>query len=269
MKLWILLMNTILEKLTSQIFFKDILLSVSFLTRIPISKDLLFERSLMDAAWSFPLIGGLVGFLGGMVVLLLSYFNISPIIISFLTIGAIILLTGGLHEDGLADTADGFGSNKRPEDKIRVMRDSQIGVYGTLALIITILMKVSALSELIDNDHISTCVIALVVSGALSRSSMIGIAFFLENASETGLATLAGKPSPSSIGVCFFISILLCVFLLPLTKVLAAILLSLVATVIIGVLSKKQINGYTGDILGTSQILSETVILIYLASSTM
>ena len=148
------------------------------------------------------------------------------------------------------------------------MRDSQIGVYGTLALIITILMKISALSELIDNDHISTCFIALVVSGALSRSSMIGIAFFLENASETGLATLAGKPSPSGIWFCFFISIFICVFLLPLSKVLAAILLSLVTTVIIGFLSKKQINGYTGDILGTSQILSETVILIYLATST-
>ena len=79
---------------------------------------------------------------------------------------------------------------------------------------------------------------------------------------------LAGKPSPRGIGVCFFISILLCVFLLPLTKVLAAILLSLVTMVIIGFLSKKQINGYTGDILGTSQILSETVILIYLATST-
>ena len=192
----------------------------------------------------------------------------SPVIISFITIGAIILVTGGLHEDGLADTADGFGSNERPEDKIRVMRDSRIGVYGTLALMITILMKVSALSELIDNDHISTCVIALVVSGALSRSSMIGIAFFLENASETGLAMLAGKPSPIGIGFCFLISISLCLLLLPLAKVLAAILLSLVTTVIIGFLCKKQINGYTGDILGTSQILSETVILIYLATST-
>ena len=261
-------MNMILEKLTSKIFFRDLLLSLSFLTRIPVFKDLTFERTLMDAAWSFPLIGALVGLIGGMFAFLLSYLNVSPVIISFITIGAIILVTGGLHEDGLADTADGFGSNKRPEDKIRVMRDSRIGVYGTLALMITILTKVSALSELIDNDHISTCVIALVVSGALSRSSMIGIAFFLENASETGLATLAGKPSPSSIGVCFFISILLCLFLLPLTKVLVAILLSSVTTVIIGFLSKKQINGYTGDILGTSQILSETVILIYLATST-
>ena len=101
----------------------------------------------MDAAWSFPLIGGLVGFLGGMVALLLSYFNISPIIISFLTIGAIILLTGGLHVVGLADTADGFGINKNPEGKINIMRDSQIGVYGTLALIIAISVKAVALSE--------------------------------------------------------------------------------------------------------------------------
>ena len=269
MKLWILLMNTILEKLTLQIFFKDMLLSVSFLTRIPISKDLLFERHLMDAAWSFPLIGGLVGFLGGMVALLLSYFNISPIIISFITIGAIILLTGGLHEDGLADTADGFGINKNPEGKINIMRDSQIGVYGTLALIIAISVKAVALSELINKDQFFACVIALIVSGALSRSTIVGIAFFLEKASETGLASVAGKPRATVVGICFLISILLCIFLLPLTKVLAAILLSIVTTVVIGFLSKKQINGYTGDILGAAQMLSETALLIYLATSKM
>ena len=269
MKLWILLMNTILEKLTSQIFFKDILLSVSFLTRIPISKDLLFERNLMDAAWSFPLIGGLVGFLGGMVALLLSYFNISSIVISFITIGAIILLTGGLHEDGLADTADGFGSNKNPEDKINIMRDSQIGVYGTLALIIAISVKAVALSELINKDQFFACIIALIVSGSLSRSTIIGIAFFLEKASETGLASFAGKPRATGVGICFLISILLCIFLLPSTKVLAAILISIVTTVVIGFLSKKQINGYTGDILGTTQVLSETALLIYLATSKM
>lgn len=262
-------MNTILEKLKPQIFFKDILLSLSFLTRIPISKDLLFERNLMDAAWSFPLIGALVGFLGGMVALLLSYFNISPIIISFTTIGAIILLTGGLHEDGLADTADGFGSNKHPEDKIKIMRDSQIGVYGTLALIIAISVKAVALSELIHNDQFFTCIIALIVSGALSRSTIVGIAFFLEKASETGLAHFAGKPRANVVGICFLISILLCIFLLPLTKVLAMILLSIVTTVVIGFLSKKQINGYTGDILGTTQILSETALLIYLATTKM
>ena len=262
-------MNTILEKLTSLIFFKDILLSVSFLTRIPISKNLLFERNLMDAAWSFPIIGGLVGFLGGMVALLLSYFNISPIIISFLTIGAIILLTGGLHEDGLADTADGFGINKNPEGKINIMRDSQIGVYGTLALIIAISVKAVALSELINKDQFFACVIALIVSGALSRSTIVGIAFFLEKASETGLASFAGKPKADGAGMCFLISILLCIFLLPLTKVLAAILLSIVTTVIIGFLSKKQINGYTGDILGAAQMLSETALLIYLATSKM
>ena len=262
-------MNTILEKLTSQIFFKDILLSVSFLTRIPISKDLLFERNLMDAAWSFPLIGALLGFLGGMVALLLSYFNISPIINSFITIGAIILLTGGLHEDGLADAADGFGSNKNPQDKITIMRDSQIGVYGTLALIIAISVKAVALGGLIDKDQFFTCTMALIVSGALSRSNIVGIAFFLEKASETGLASFAGKPSATGVGISFLISILFCVFLLPSTKALIAILLSLLATVIIGSLSKKQINGYTGDVLGAAQMLSETALLIYLASAKM
>ena len=269
MKLRMLLMNTILAKLKPQIFFKDILLSLSFLTRIPISKDLVFERNLMDAAWSFPLIGALVGFLGGIVALLLSYFNIPPIIISLITIGAIILLTGGLHEDGLADTADGFGSNKNPEDKINIMRDSQIGVYGTLALIIAISVKAFALTELINKDPFFTCIIALIVSGALSRSTIVGIAFFLEKASETGLASFAGKPKANGAGMCFLISILFCIFLLPLTKVLAAMFLSIVTTVVIGFLSKKQINGYTGDILGTTQILSETAILIYLATSKM
>ena len=167
----------------------------------------------------------------------------------------------------MADTADGFGINKNPEGKINIMRDSQIGVYGTLALIIAISVKAVALSELINKDQFFACVIALIVSGALSRSTIVGIAFFLEKASETGLASFAGKPRAPGVGICFFISILLCIFLLPLTKVLVAILLSIVTTVVIGFLSKKQINGYTGDILGTTQVLSETALLIYLATS--
>ena len=160
-------------------------------------------------------------------------------------------------------------SNKNPEGKINIMRDSQIGVYGTLALIIAISVKAVALSELINKDQFFACVIALIVSGALSRSTIVGIAFFLEKASETGLASVAGKPRATVVGICFLISILLCIFLLPLTKVLAAILLSIVTTVVIGFLSKKQINGYTGDVLGAAQMLSETALLIYLATSKM
>ena len=159
--------------------------------------------------------------------------------------------------------------DKNPEDKINIMRDSQIGVYGTLELIIAISLKAFALTELINKDPFFTCIIALIVSGTLSRSTIVGIAFFLEKASETGLASFAGKPRATGVGVCFLISILICIFLLPLTKLLAAILLSIVTTVVIGFLSKKQINGYTGDILGTTQVFSETAILIYLATSKM
>ena len=259
-------MNTIFNKLTTKQPLIDFFLAVSFLTRIPIPDVLKFENELMSAAWSFSLIGALLGFLCGSIAWVLLYLNIPIGIVAFLTVGSMILLTGGIHEDGLADMADGVGGGKSADEKIAIMRDSQIGTYGALSLIFMLGMKVTAIDIILNNHTILVCIISLVISGALSRLSMVTVAFLFENASKTGLGHFAGKPTLNSIVMPLIILTLISLLLLPILKLIIIILLCVLTTIVIGKFSKQQIGGYTGDILGATQVVSEVVILIYLAT---
>src|SRR5699024_2001286 len=119
--------------------------SLRFLTRLPIpsaSGDI----RLADAMAAFPLAGAIVGALTGLVAALLGAAGIAPLIGASLTLAAALCLTGGLHEDGLADTADGFGGGGTRERRLEIMRDSRIGTYGTLALVVSCTAKIAAIA---------------------------------------------------------------------------------------------------------------------------
>ena len=259
-------MNTIFAKLTTKRPLKDFLLAVSFLTRISIPSALKFKSELMSAAWSFSLIGALLGFFCGSIAWVLIYLNLPTVIVAFLTTASMVLLTGGLHEDGLADMTDGFGGGKSADEKITIMRDSQIGTYGTLSLIFMLGLKITAIDTILNKDAILVCIISLVISGALSRLSMVPVAFWFENASKTGLGQFAGKPTLNSIVTPLVIITLISLLLMPILKLIIIIILCVLTAIVIGKLSKQQIGGYTGDILGATQVVSEVVILIYLAT---
>ena len=260
-------MDSLIKKLTSRQWIQDIILGISFLTRLPIPHSQPYKRFLMQSAWSFPLVGVFLGFLGGSVSWFLLELQLPLLIVSFLTIGTLILLTGGLHEDGLADMADGFGGGSNPENKIAIMRDSQIGTYGTLILILVIAVKAAAIETLLGKDNSLNCMVALIVSGSVSRSLMVCVAYTLDHASEKGLGKFAGKPNSQTVISSLFITVITSIFLLPIIKVMIALTLATLTATAIGFLAKRQINGYTGDILGATQQLSEVIVLIYLATA--
>src|SRR5271155_499395 len=123
--------------------------SIAFSTRLPlVSATPLAAGAVAKAAWAFPIAGVVVGLIGAIVYVLAHRAGLPPWPAAALAVAATMLVTGCLHEDGLADTADGFGVGHSREKKLEIMRDSRIGVYGVAALTISLFIRVGALASL-------------------------------------------------------------------------------------------------------------------------
>src|SRR5579864_6859060 len=105
----------------------DLLIAAAFLTRMPIPTPAVLPGRLAQASWAFPLVGVGVG--------------LPTLAAALIAVAGTAALTGALHEDGLADTADGFGGGATPEAKLTIMRDSRNGAYGVLALIFSVALR--------------------------------------------------------------------------------------------------------------------------------
>ncbi len=202
----------------------------------------------------FPLVGALIGAaVGGVDLLALKILPEWPA--AFLAIIFGLLLTGALHEDGLADCADGFGGGRDKDAKLAIMRDSRIGAYGTLALILSMGLRAAALVAL-DNPAG-----ALIVAHAFSRAVLPGLMIALPPASASGLAASAGTPSKADFLIALGVAIALSAPLLGLWLVPVLGITALVVGAMT-VLAHRQIGGYSGDVLGASQQSCEIAILL-------
>src|SRR4051812_14340659 len=113
----------------------DLIVAATFLTRVPLHAIVQPHdprASLAQALRAFPLIGALIGLAAGLVYAAAGLLGLAPLAAALVAIGASIALTGALHEDGLADCADGFGGGRERDAKLAIMRDSRIGTYGVL-----------------------------------------------------------------------------------------------------------------------------------------
>ncbi len=230
--------------------------------------------------WSFPLVGAVVGVCGGVVFLGANHAGLGIGSATLLTIVAQVLLTGALHEDGLADTADGFGGGSDRERKLAIMRDSRIGSYGVIALILAFGLRFAAINELANSlistsdeydqavSHISAVFIALVVAGAASRAAMAAVWCILPAARTEGLAVSAGTVSFPSAAGSVVIASLIALLLLPLIG--GAVVLATAAGLAAGLalLAKQQVGGYTGDVLGATQQIAEIGALLAITATT-
>ena len=154
-----------LGKLFRKIHFskclEDILLALTFFTRIPIHFIAKYDRTLMQACWCFPLIGAGIGLAGGTFFYILLVVQIPVAISAVMAICFIVILTGALHEDGLADTADGLGGGNDKKSKIEKMRDSKIGSYGVLAILLITLIKWNAIITLATGKPYEIVILSL------------------------------------------------------------------------------------------------------------
>lgn len=217
--------------------------------------------TLAQCAWAFPLVGLLAGGVSAGIFLLASEAGLAPAIAAWLAIAAQILLTGGLHEDGLADMADAAAFGRDREQKLAIMRDSRIGSFGVLALIVVIGLRAAVLGGF--PADMRTVVILLVATMA-SRSMMVLLMGTTAFARADGLAAGAGRPSRSVMFGCLVMTLGGAMLLTGPYPALMALLVAAIAAWMLRGLAMRHFGGITGDVLGAAQQLTELLLLIVL-----
>lgn len=231
-----------------------------FLTRLPFRiKNDLETGDLAAAVWSFPLIGLLVGGLAGATLMAAAEFNLHPLACAFLALIVSALVTGALHEDGLADVVDGFGGGHTRDDKFRIMRDSHIGTYGVLALVFSVGLRTAILAGLLGPGMAAA---TLVAAAVLSRSVLPGLMYAMPRARIDGLAASAGRPKAMRALFALVLGSIICWLIMGPWVGLVALIMALLSTLVMAFIAHRQIAGYTGDVLGGTQQIVEITILL-------
>jgi adenosylcobinamide-GDP ribazoletransferase len=248
-------------------WFRDLVLAAGFLTRLPVPTFDPEGRELLRTGWCFPLVGAAIGILGGILVWGSQALGLPVFACALVALAGTALLTGALHEDGLADLADGFGGGRDKAAKITIMRDSRIGGYGVLALVYVTGLKASAIATLMETGDTASVIIAMIAAHACARGLIVPVTLWLPNANDGGVGKMAGQPKPSTVQITMAICGGLLVILLPLSTAVAAGAAGCVAAVAVATLARHQIAGYTGDVLGAVEQAAETAVLLALASA--
>ncbi len=244
-------------------WWKDLKVAAAFLTRLPVRLgDSSGLSALAGAARCFPFVGLGVGLLGGILYALAIALDLPPLLAAIIAVAATAAVTGALHEDGLADTVDGFGGGGDRDRKLQIMRDSRIGTYGVIALVLALGARVIALASFEDNaDAIS----ALILCHAASRALIVAVMQRAPLARSDGLAASAGRPTQATMQWALCLGGLIAVALAGLDGV-AALVAGAVVAWAIARLARRQIGGVTGDVLGAVQQGSEIAMLLALVA---
>jgi adenosylcobinamide-GDP ribazoletransferase len=229
--------------------------AVGLLTVVPVRARTEVDGIGHAAAW-FPLVGALVGVAVGGVRLGLDR-SLGPTLSAVLAVITLVILTGGLHQDGLADVADGLGVRGGRERRLEVMRDSTIGTFGVLALVLWALLLTAALAALPRDQVLKT----LVIAGALSRWSAVVHAFELPPARDEGLGAAFAPRWPALLAAS---ALALATLALEPGRVVAALGVALLTTVATSLVAGRVFGGRTGDTLGATIVLTEVVVCIVL-----
>lgn len=241
----------------------------AFLTRLPVGDPgAVVHGSLARSAAYFPIVGLIVGVIGGTVLWTAIAVGLPGGLSAGLALGTTVLLTGALHEDGLADTADGLGLAREPARALEIMHDSRIGTFGVLALIFSIGLRWSAVAVLASRSPILGAV-ALTSCAAMSRAYLPVIMATLPTVRPDGLARSAGRPSAKSVivGLAFGFAVNgVLVMLSPLIVMVASIVVSAVLVFLFASFVRSRLGGHTGDILGAAQQVGEISVLLTIAA---
>ena len=234
--------------------------SLAFSTRLPLTPATSrTAKAVANAAWAFPVSGLVVGLIGALVYALAHRLGLPAWPAAALSVAATLVITGALHEDGLADTAAGFGGGDARHSNLDIMRDSRTGAFGVCALVLSLLLRIGALASFADAYAV---VWALIASHCAARACMVILMWLLPPARGDGLSYEAGSPPGESAAAATAIALVVLLFCLhPLRGVIAA--LALVAAVaLMAWLSMRQIDGQTGDVLGATEQVGEIVVLL-------
>jgi adenosylcobinamide-GDP ribazoletransferase len=223
--------------------------ALQFLTRLPVPAPRFESGDVYRSAVFFPLVGQIIGAVGGGALILSSHVW-HGLIPPLAAIAATIVLTGALHEDGLADTADGLGGHDRAR-RLAIMKDSRAGTYAIVALILALTARIAGLADL----QPPMAALVLIAAGGAARAAMVIAMTVLPYAADPAQA----KVSPGRVppGVCIAAVVLAAwpfVFL-PFAPAVSGLLLASLLALMLGLVCYRRLGGATGDVFGAVEQL--------------
>jgi adenosylcobinamide-GDP ribazoletransferase len=201
-----------------------------------------------------------VGSAGALTYAVASAIRLPSALAAALALGTTLLMTGCLHEDGLADTADGLGGGRDRARKLEIMHDSRLGTYGACALMMSLLLRWAALAALAGRSMAVAA--ALIAAHVAARAALPAFMRFVPPARLDGLSAQAGPPALRSVAVAGLLGVLALVTMLGLATTIVGLALATCAGLFVAWLSMRQIGGQTGDVLGALEQIIEIVILL-------
>lgn len=219
---------------------------------------------------ALPLAALLIALPAALVTLATGLVGLDDLVVASLGVAVLVFTTGAFHEDGLADSADGLFGGWTPERRLEIMKDSRIGSYGTLAIGLALLLRVSTLAAILDSAGAFAAAATILGAAAWSRVEGIRVVATLPPARTDGASAAVGTPQravlPFAYGISAGIGLLLGLAgVLPLAGLVIGIGLSALASGWLMRTAKRLIGGQTGDIAGACQQLSEIAIYLGIA----
>lgn len=251
--------SAIVKKISPPLIrFGDVLSATALLTRLPVPARP--DGRAAEAAWAHPVAGLIVGALAALAGALGHWAGLPAPLCALVALAALIAATGALHEDGLADTADGLWGGWTPERRLEIMRDSRIGAYGAIALALSLAARWAALSALYEAGP-GAAAAAIAAAAALSRAAMPAMMWALPPARESGMSAGVGRVPGGAAILAAALAGAAALALVGWEAPLAALWAAAAAAAAIAV-ARERLGGHTGDAVGATQQVAEIAVLL-------
>jgi adenosylcobinamide-GDP ribazoletransferase len=249
----------------------DIARALAFLSRVPVPSSVFAgdDGNLGRVARAFPAAGVLIALPATLVFGLLLRSHYDPLLAALIALTIQTLTTGALHEDGLCDTADGLGGGKDRERSLAIMKDSRIGTYGAIALVLSFGLRAASLAAIAKGLSPFAAALAIPAAAAISRGALVWHWHALPSAKTTGVAADAGRPESAAMRTALATATLIATILLwpavGLEPVVACLLVAALCTFLFTEQVRRKLTGHTGDTIGATQQICEIATFCTLA----
>lgn len=241
----------------------DLPAALGLLSRLPVrvNTDSATKRG-ARAAWAYPFAGLALALIAAAIGQFMLWLGLPIALTAGVVLATLVIITGAMHEDGIADTADGFWGGWDKINRLKIMKDSHTGVYGATALVLSLGLRWQALALLIAHGALWP---ALIVTAMLSRAAMVAVMAHLPFARDEGLSRSVGRPPAKTAALAALTAALATLFLFQLAA-LWLIAATAVTTILCAQIAKTKIGGQTGDTLGATQQITEIALLLTLTA---
>lgn len=248
----------------------DVAVCLAFFSRFPIGRfgppaEGVAPHRLAGAVRALPVAALVIALPAAVALGLLVVLGVSPLVAATVATLSLVAASGALHEDGLADLADGFWSGRDAAERLAIMRDSRVGAYGVLALVFSVLVRTALLAEAVAEAGAVAAMLILLAAAVAGRTAALFPWVRLPSAREDGLAHASGQPDERTFGAALVaggaIALLLLVFSAPLAILLAPPFVA-AAAFWVAALANHRVGGHTGDVIGAAEQAGEIAFLL-------